>query len=993
MIFKTPAMRLSVGLVLLTVNLLFVANQIGLFPDASGLALAQRKTLSESLALQFSTAAEEGAYQTIQTTLRAVVDRNDSIRSAAIRTHDGQLVALVGEHLAHWEQGVGEKSTPTHIRVPLFLKDKAWATVEIRFAPLWVDGQVFGFTLSFAGLLAFVGLSSFIGYFFILKRTLRELDPTAVIPDRVRSAFDVLQEGVLILDDREQIIMVNASFARLFKRQPKDFVGLKGSELGWTRCHTRKQVDALPWNRLMAKGLEQESTSLSLMSAEGTETKLAVNAAAVTDSTGKPRGCLVTFDDITQLEEKNFELKDLVEKLHHSNAEIQNKSKELEFLANRDPLTLCLNRRALDRNLDALFAKARAAASPLSCMMVDIDFFKSVNDRYGHATGDQVIKAVADVLKTSTRDNDLVGRYGGEEFCLVLPDVEKDTAGEIAERIRTAIQKKDCSGVKITVSLGLAVLEDGCTKPEELVNQADKALYIAKESGRNRVVVWGVDQLVQNDTGAQVEAQEITSNEGGQVSVTTETALAQRVKALEGLLKKQALELQHFEMYDVHTGLPTRTLFEDRIAHEIARCRRKEGLVVVLSMVIETIKRVDETLGHDAARQLVKRCGLRLNDVLREDFDMVAVIEGMETTTSISLINETEFGVLLPDITQVDHVTWVVKRLLEALQKPFKIGGQEIYLRPFIGVGIFPHDGLSVEELYSSAVNACQYAIQQNGDDRYSFASQRINDRAISQLRIEACLHSAIANNELELFYQPQIETATGRVDKFEALLRWQSADLGFVPPNEFIPVAEQTGLINALGDWVFDEALKQLRRWLDAGLDVSAVAVNLSGVQLRQPGILDRILRLLALHGLKNRHLEIELTESTLVDTRESSLKVLRQVKELGFQIAMDDFGTGYSSLAYLKTIPLSCVKIDRSFISGIGENETDERLIASIVSMSHSLDLAVVAEGIETREQADYLTRLGCEYLQGYHFGRPVPARDAVEYITAGRQVPSAA
>ncbi len=996
MIFKTPALRLSLGLVLLTINLLFVANQIGLIPDASEFALTQRKTLSESLALQFSKAAEKGAYQTIQNTLRAVVDRNDSIRSAAIRTHDGQLIALVGEHLAHWKNGIEEKSTPTHIRVPLFRQEKEWATVEVRFAPLWIDIQVFGFTMSFTGLLIFMGLSSFIAYFLILKRTLRELDPTAVIPDRVRTAFDVLQEGVLILDDKEQIVMANSSFADHFGKSPQALVGRKGSELGWLDCQRRDQIAALPWNRLMAEGLSQQDGSLSLMSAVGAKIKLAVNAAAVTDSSGRQRGCLVTFGDITQLEEKNLALKELVEQLRVSNEEIQSKSNELEFLANRDPLTLCFNRRALDRNLKNHFNQARAGEGPLACMMVDIDHFKSVNDRFGHATGDQVIKAVADVLKTCTRDSDLVGRYGGEEFCVVLPGVEAAKASEIAERMRSAISKKEISGVRVTASLGVSAMAANCANAEELVNQADKALYIAKESGRDRVVVWGAPTKSRPDTDQRETAGDASHTVSQQPSSSPPSrpaALEKQVLELKGLLKQQSLERQHFEMYDVDTGFPKRSLFEDRIAHEIARCRRTEGLVAVLSLAIDTIKRVNDTYGHTTARQLVKQCGQRLNDVLREDIDMVAVIEDTQVASSVSLINEAEFGILLPDIRQVDHVTWVVKRLLDALKRPFRIDAQDLYLAPYLGIGIYPHDGQSVEELYSSAVNACHHAALQSSGDRYAFASQRINEMAIKQLRIESCLHDAIAQNELELFYQPQVEAVSGRVTKFEALLRWKSAELGFVPPNEFIPVAEQSGLINEIGDWVFDQALRQIRSWRDKDLAVHAVAVNISGVQLRQPGLLQRIQDLLANYGLESHHLEIELTESTLVNTQERSLAVLQQIKEQGIPVSMDDFGTGYSSLAYLKSIPLSCVKIDRSFIQGIGQNESAEKLIASIVSMAHELDLEVVAEGIETQPQADYLTQLGCEYLQGYHLGRPAPAQEAADYLHTEPDVSSAA
>jgi diguanylate cyclase (GGDEF)-like protein/PAS domain S-box-containing protein len=981
-LFKTPAIRLSFVLTLLTVNLLFLANQIGLIADESELALQLRKGLSESLALQFATAAEKGEFQTIRKTLRAVVERNEDIRSAAIRTVDGQLIALVGEHLAHWRPPPDEKSTPTHISVPVYRNGKKWASVEIRFASFWTENSTIGVANSFVVMLAFVGLSSFICFFFIIKWTLRELDPKAVIPERVQKAFDFLQEGMLILDTKEQIVMTNKSFAELLGKNPAAIIGLKGSELGWLDCRNHLQINQLPWIKVLREGQEHKSASLSLLNNQGKKIKLTVNAAKVTDNAGTCRGTLVTFDDITQVEEQNFELNNLVEKLQLANDEIQTKSQELETLANCDPLTLCLNRRSLALQLDTLFTEAKISGMHLSCLMMDIDFFKAVNDNYGHATGDQVIKAVADVLKTSTRDSDLIGRYGGEEFCVALPKLSPDKAAQIAERIRQTIEKISCSGVKITVSIGVAFLEVTTNKPEELINQADKALYAAKNSGRNRVVTWGkeCEAVFTTDEGAGKKA----AHAGQAKSINTDQAqLHHRVRELEGLLEKRTLEIEHYAMYDFKTGLPTRSLFDNRIAHEIARGKRKNYLVAVLSMTIDTIKRVHETYGYGVAEQLVKACGQRLNDVLREDIDMVAVVENFKEMSTISLINQTEFGILLSDIKQVDHVTWVMKRMLDAFEKPFTIKGNEIYTSAYFGVSIFPHDGQTVDELYSSATNACSYAQKLHGRDRYLFASQNLNDMAVNQLKIENSLHTAIKNKELMLYYQPKMEAATGQVAGFEALLRWKSASLGFIPPDKFIAVAEQSGQIDGIGDWVIYTACQQLRTWLDNGLEAAPIAINLSGVQLRQKNLARRIQNVLDEFNIAADLLEIELTESSLINTGDPSFTILKQIKDMGLRVTMDDFGTGYSSLSYLKNIPLSCLKIDRSFVSDIDKDPHADKLIASIVSMAHGLGLDVVAEGVEEKYQADHLIALGCEYLQGYYFGRPMPQAEAVDLL----------
>jgi diguanylate cyclase (GGDEF)-like protein len=988
MILRNPATRLTIALVLLTVNLLFLANMIGLIPDQNKLALEHRKVLSESLALQFCAAADKGEYQIIQNTLRATVERSRDVLSAAIRTNDGQLIALAGDHLAKWKPSPDGKSTPTHLNVPIYRSGQKWATIELRFVPIWMDGLLKGFTNSFVALLAFVALGAFICYFFLIRRTLRALDPTAVIPARVQKAFDLLQEGIALLDEKEQIVMANKALAGFVGRTPPEMIGVKASEMGWLDLQGPNTVHGFPWIKVLKEGSEQQEASLTLLSGTGARLKLTVSAGMVTDNTGRCRGALVTFDDMTQMEEKNFELTDLVEKLRMSHEEINSKSKELEFLATRDPLTLCLNRRSLDRKFEELFTQAKAAGSSLSCLMVDIDLFKSVNDRFGHAVGDQVIRGVADVLKTSTRDSDLVGRYGGEEFCVVLPGLDLEISARIAERIRSAIEKSPCGGVNITASLGVSSLDQNANNREELVNFADKALYVAKKGGRNRVVKWGDKGLETHAQAGKDEKKATKPSEKEDSRASSDSGqLRQRVQELEALLEKRQLELDHQRMYDFQTGLATRTLFEDRIAQEIARSRRTNGMLTVLSARIDTIKQVEETLGHDAAIQLVKACGDLMNSVLRRDIDTVAVVETVERAAAISRISQTEFGILLTDFKQVDHVTWVIKRLLDAFEKPLLIKGREIYPSIFVGASIFPLDGQSVEALCTSAANACTYAKRLKGENRYLFASQNINETAIKHLQIETCLHEAIENNELQLHYQPKVQAGTGHLVGVEALLRWQSARLGAVPPSTFIPVAERTGQIGRIGDWVLYEACKQMRAWLDAGFSFGSVAVNVSGIQLRQRNLANRLLETLNAFHLDTDSLEIELTESALVNSHDKSFTVLKEIQKAGIRVSMDDFGTGYSSLAYLRDMPINCIKIDRSFINRIGKDEGTEKLIASIVSLAHGLGLEVVAEGVEERRQVEFLKGLGCESLQGYLFGRPAPAEQVTGLLETRR------
>jgi diguanylate cyclase (GGDEF)-like protein/PAS domain S-box-containing protein len=983
MMLKSPTFRLSFVLLLLSLNLLLLAHVLGFFPDTDKSALEMRKSLCESLALQFSTAAEAGEFQTIQQTLRALVERNDEILSAAIRITGGKLIAVAGEHLAYWKAPKDGKSSPTQVQVPVFLNNKKWGTVEIRFTPLWTNQLARGPFNSFIGLLVFFGLSGSLCFFFVIKRTLRELDPSAVIPERVQRAFDVLQEGVLILDEKEQIVMANIAFASLCGKSSSDMIGLKGSELGWMNYHGRQQDDPLPWFKALQDGKEHRGALLTLLNQHGEKIKLTVNVTVVADADGKARGTLLTFDDITQLEEKNFELGHTIEKLQLANDEIQQKSRELKFLAERDPLTQCLNRRSMSLSYGAMFSKAKRDGTPLSCLMADIDFFKSVNDRYGHAVGDEVIKAVADVLRAGTRDSDLVGRYGGEEFCVVLSNLSRAKTGDVAERIRNTIENRTCAGIKITLSLGVAFLDAGTAGPDELINQADKALYAAKKSGRNRVVLWGcdTDPPTGNDVANQDQAV-APSTEKGTDPENDFSYWQHRVRELEGQLEKRILELQHYDMYDSHTGLPTRALFEDRIGREIVRCKRQNSLVAVLSMNIDAVKRIQEAFGYKAAEQLVSDCGQRLAGVLREKIDTVAAVQNHSGMSTVSMINPAEFGILLSDITQVDHVTWVMKRMLDTFERPFLIKGNEIHASACFGVSIYPHDGQTVEELCCSAINACNHAQKLAGPERYLFSSRRLNEMAVEQLNIENALHHALQNEEFQIYYQPKVSAANGRTIGYEALLRWQHKDLGIVLPGQFIPVAEQSGLINRIGDWVIYNTCRQFRNWMDVGPEVGSIAINVSGVQLRQADLADRIESILGEFNIDSCQIEIELTESSLIDTHDQSLANLRRFKEKGLRITLDDFGTGYSSLSYLRKMPLSGLKIDRSFVADIGKDENANKLIVCIIAIAHELGLEVTAEGVEQKHQVDYLTEAGCEYLQGYYFSAPMPQEDVAHH-----------
>jgi len=990
------------SLVLMTISLLLLADMTGFIPDRTQAMLEARKSMSESLAIQFTAAVERKDLDSIRNILKSIVERSEDVRSAAIRIKNGQLLAMAGDHLAHWQAPPDGRSTTTHVQVPIYNGETPWATVELRFASLWVDDLLSGFRNSFTGLLVFISLTGFAGYFFLMKRTLRELNPSEVIPSRVRAAFDVLKEGVFILDDKEQVVMANDSFAQLVGKTPEQLIGYKGSELGWREDRQQKNRVPLPWLTVLQTGENQFGKSLILENVETGSRQLSANASPVLDNKGKARGVLVTLVDVTEIEETNIELKNTLNALQSSSEKIQAKSQELEFFAAHDPLTTSLNRRELNKRFEILFADAQQKGTDLSCIIVDIDNFKLVNDKFGHATGDEVIKTVADTLKFHSRHEDLVGRYGGEEFCIVITGHSIKTVYKIADRMRLAIKKETSTGMQITASFGIKAIGPDVHSPEDMITQADKAMYAAKESGRDRVICWGDDQFTTEfDGGGIVQSvEENSSNLPHQLQTTLSDRdendsplyaaaevelLASRIRELEGLAEKRSQEIRHFTIYDQMTGLPSRALFQDRFTQVLARSKRSDNLVAMLSVSVEMVKRIRETMGPRYSDKLKTECGKRLTELFRLE-DTVAMLKDLASESSVSALNDTEFGVLVTDLKQIDHVSWIVKRVLDSFEKPFVIDNNEIFAGVNIGISIFPHDGETADELQKNASAASHHASAEQGRNKYRFYSKEINEASFRHLQIENNLRRAIENEELLLYYQPKIDVATGRVSGMEALVRWACPQIGFVHPGEFIPIAELTGQIEKIGEWVFSSACRQLHLWRDMGFEDFTMAVNFSALQFHQNNLVERMLKLINEYAISPHSIEIELTESAMIQGNSNAIKNLTELRQHGFSLALDDFGTGYSSLSYLKDIPLSCIKIDGSFVKNVESEENCAALLLSIIKMAHGLGLEVVAEGVEEQAQADILTKFGCDKLQGYLFSKPLPESEATGFLKKG-------
>ena len=493
----TPAVRLSLGLVVLTISILMLAQALGLAPNAERQQLDMRKRLTENLATQASVAITRGDDILLQYLLESSVDHNPEIKSVAVRRNDGVIVAQTALHPRMWTTAKLQESTPTHIQFPILLNGTKRANFEASFEPLASDDHPILGVPTFILLVIFVSLSGFIGYWFYIKRALKHLDPSAVVPARVRNALNILAEGVLILDRREQVVLANSALMEHLQKTEQSLMGKKASNLGWFLDPEQDARD-YPWLSAIQTGAKQTGVRVLLPHKTNKDTIFQVNAVPILDAKGASQGTIAVFEDITELENKSRMLADMVKELAASQAAIENKNKELTFLATRDPLTNCFNRRALYEHLDGKFDGARTSDAEFSCIMADIDFFKKVNDTYGHGVGDEVIKMAADSLREVVRDMDMVARFGGEEFCVILPGAPLEQARMIAERCREHIAAQVTNGVKVTGSFGVTSIRMGASTAGQLIQQADEALYYSKQHGRNQVSCWaaGMESLI-----------------------------------------------------------------------------------------------------------------------------------------------------------------------------------------------------------------------------------------------------------------------------------------------------------------------------------------------------------------------------------------------------------------------------------------------------------------------------------------------------------------
>jgi diguanylate cyclase (GGDEF)-like protein/PAS domain S-box-containing protein len=458
-----------------------------------------------------------------------------------------------------------------------------------------------------------------------------------------------------------------------------------------------------------------------------------------------------------------------------------------------------------------------------------------------------------------------------------------------------------------------------------------------------------------------------------------------RITAIRDITERKEAEeqIRYLAYYDSLTGLPNRTFYKELVSRALLLAKRHHWTIAILFIDLDYFKRINDTLGHDIGDQLLRTVGDLVKTCIRKsDFIARSEEDALELENVVARLGGDEFIVLLNEIAHSQDASRVARRILKELARPFTLAGHEVFVTASIGIALFPLDGNDAETLLKNA-DVAMYHAKNQGRNNYQFYTKSMNATALQRLDLENDLRKALDRGEFLLCYQPTVDIQTRTIVGAEALVRWKHPHKGMISPGEFIPLAEETGLIVPIGEWVLSTACSQNRAWQHAGNKPFRVAVNLSGRQFDQEDLIEVVSGALRDTGLDPQYLELEITESTIMKNPEKAATTLQKLKGMGIWLSIDDFGTGYSSLGNLRKFPIDTLKIDRSFVMNITTDSDDAAITAAIIAMAHSLKLGVTAEGVESEGQQSFLRELGCDVVQGYLFSRPVPAEEFIKLV----------
>ncbi|MBT8348297.1 MAG: diguanylate cyclase, partial [Sulfurovum sp.] len=646
----SPVLRITIGLLLLTVSLLLLGDLLGIVPNQKQSEIDARKIMAESLAIQISSEIGENRVEQAGKLLNIIVSRNQQVQSMGLRGNTKQLIMKSDNHESNWVDIEDDHSTANHIQVPIYENQSRWGTLEISFVPLNSMMSDLFTSRSFTAMVLFIFVFGFITYWLFLRRVLSELDPGSVVPDRVRTALDILTEGVVILDTSERIVLANDAFKKKLGFSESELLGKHLSSLPWDMENDALSLgkEKFPWNSFLETNELPTLEHLKLKTNNYGILAFDISVAPIKASHDKIKGVIVTIDDVTELEKKHKELGRTLKNLEKSKEEISRQNLELTALATFDPLSGLLNRRSLFDGLNNLLTEAHDHNEVLSCIMLDIDFFKSVNDNYGHAAGDNVIKTVSEILQEISRPQDLAGRYGGEEFVIVLPRTEESEAAQIAEKMRLTISQIQFDEVSkkltITSSFGITSTQSNTWKADKLIDEADQALYVAKQTGRNKLVRYSQKDI--DSPKIQIESERVPQK--------NQNNMDEKVSTLPHTLNR----VEHIEKPDLYspetlsmTEVPSRTVILDRLTQAKKLASRNKTNLAVLTIFIDTIQLTNNTLGYASAEKLKKIAFDRLIETFRLS-DTVMPEVSTSKSLSLSRSSDAEFTAVLSGIEQ-----------------------------------------------------------------------------------------------------------------------------------------------------------------------------------------------------------------------------------------------------------------------------------------------------------------------------------------------------
>lgn len=971
-----PQIRLTLGLITLLLCTVFLADIAGLLPRTDDQIRQSRKILGESLAVQLSSAVANGSERSVESVVEEIVRRDNTVLYAALILANGEMLSSFGT--PEQEQArTFDFSSYNDLVIPIFQNDIRWGEARLTFEPTSDWGlRYVGIPVSTLIFAAFLAIASFISFYLFMRKALAELNPTKAIPERVSAAFDVLAEGVLILDENERVILANQSIATRIGQEPENMAGKNPKTFGWDL--SGDDVEELPWQTALKSGIQVKGIPLKLQ-VDDEQLSFTVNASPIEDSRGVQKGVLITFDDVTPLESKNAELASMLAELNITQKVIEDKNRELEMLATSDSLTGCLNRRSFMHAYGQQYQQVEQERGALSVLMLDIDHFKRVNDKHGHLVGDETIKLVAETLKKFFNNGESLGRYGGEEFVVSIPGKSLEDAIMAAEEVGTAVsllvEGNKLPMEKLTVSIGAASFEPELSDHIELLDRADRALYQAKQTGRNQACRFD-PSYVPSIVNLQ---EDLTSTRTGSTGGTTIVRnLKSELQSMQQVVQNQAEEITFKSMHDDLTGLPNRFLFMDRMEQAIKFSDRNDNITAVVSICLSAHSRICNDIGYECGDLMISQAAQRVEKVVRS-VDAIGVVHNEEALT-FSRIADNEFGMLIVDLDSVESVPKIISRVTRALEMPFNVQGHEIVNHVHCGISLYPHDGREPELLTRNASLARSHAQRRSPHSDSAYFSKDIDTLAAKNATIATALLKAIAEDGLDIAYQPKVDSVSNRVTGVEALARWHHPELGRVAASEFIHIAENIGVISQVTDWILSRVCDDVATGKIGGLRVS---INVSPLELHDPLTADRILNIIRTKNVSPEQLEIEIPESCILNNFELARDVLGRLQDEGLLIVLDDFGTAYSSLNLLLEIPVDIIKVDRSFVAGIQNAQNNRAVVRAIVQMAKAMNKRVVAEGVETFEERDCLLSLGCREVQGFFYARPQPFPDLCTYI----------